>query len=302
VTLSASPFDRFLDRAFTLAGDAAPDAQAASTRMRAFETILLLHLTARFATGSFPDAAATPGLRSILAVGMGLCFALSFRPRLSPVAVASALCLMLALLANTFPGTGNHFFLELWALLLLLLVGRSTPAEADLLQGALRWSIAIVLFYTGIQKMLYGTYLEAQYLTFEIALKPEFESVFAPLIPAEELQRLRTIVPGRVGSGPFRTDAPLLLLASNLVYLFEIAAPVALLWWRSRRLAVIAVIVFTVAIQSGAREVYFGGLLVNWVLLFWPQSLHRRAPIGFAAYYAALAGLHFLAPGLLVMR
>lgn len=297
-----SPLDRALDRVLTIAGPVRGRADQPAARTRAFELILLVHLTTRFATGAFPDSEATPWLRAGLAATLAACLALHFVERLAPLAIGVAICAQLTLLAATFPGTGNHFYLELWALVLLLVVGRDDEPNAALLLAALRWSIAIVLFYTGLQKLRYGTYLGAQYLTFEMAVKPEFEAVFAPLVPESELARIRALVPGRVGDGPFRSDAPLLLLASNLVVAFELVAPFALLWWRTRRLAVLATLAFTVAIQSGAREVYFGGLLVSWILLFWPSSLHARAPLAFAAYYAALAGLRFLAPDLVVMR
>jgi hypothetical protein len=264
--------DAAIERAFAFAADRAEPSQAAA-RLRIFERILLLHLSVRFATGTYPEELAGPTLHAVVVATVCGCLALSFVERFAPLAVAGAFCALLALLARTFPATGNHFFLELWGLALLLFVGRRTTDESELLQAALRWSIAIVLFYTGVQKVLYGTYFDAQYLSFEIALKPEFEQVFAPLLPAAELTRLQEIVPGQVGSGPYRSEAPLLLLAANVVYLFELITPFLLFWPRTRKLAVAAVVLFTIAIQSGAREVYFGGLLVNWTLLFWPRGL-----------------------------
>ena len=58
----------------------------------------------------------------------------------------------------------------------------------------------------------------------------------------------------------------------------------------------IALLPFTIAIQFGAREAFFGGLLVNLALLFWPRDLHSRALWIFLAYYAALATLRFALP------
>ena len=292
----ASSVDRAIDRVLAVAARAGAESDA-QDRLRGFERVLLLHLCLRLATGSFAVANVSPSLHAALAALMAGCLALSFAARLAPLAVAGALCVMLALLNATFPTTGNHGFLELWALLLLLIVGRRTREESELLLAAARWSIAIMFFYSGLQKVLYGSYFDAQYLTFEIALKPGFEAVLAPLLPADELVRIQQLEPWRVAAGPFRSEAPLLLLASNAVYLFELAAPGLLLWRRTRRAAVVAVVLFTVAIQSGAREMYFGGLLVNWVLLFWPRNLHDRAFAPFALFYAVLALVHYLAPG-----
>jgi hypothetical protein len=294
-----SRIDRTIDRLLALAGDG-PDSDARA-RLRVFELILLLHLTTRFATGPIPTTELGQVLRIGLPVSMACCLALSFVARLAPIAVAVALCLMLGLLSFTFPATGNHFYLELWTLSLLLIVGRSTKDDSALLLAALRWSIAIVIFYTGIQKMRYGTYFDAQYLVFEMTTKASFATVFGPLVPAEELARIQALRPNVLGAGPFRTSAPLMLLASNAVYLFEIAIPALMIWRPARRLAVAALLVFVVAIQSGAKEMYFGGLLVNFVLLFWPTDLHRRWLWAFVAYYAVIAWLHYAAPGGLVL-
>ena len=78
--------------------------------------------------------------------------------------------------------------------------------------------------------------------------------------------------------------------------LFELITPFFLFWRRTQVLAVVLVMLFTVAIQSGAREVFFGGLLVNGMLLFWPRDLHSRWLPGFCAYYALLVALFWLAP------
>ena len=65
--------------------------------------MLLLHLCLRLATGSFAPANVSPSLHAALAALMVGCLALSFAARLAPLAVAGALCVMLALLNATFP-------------------------------------------------------------------------------------------------------------------------------------------------------------------------------------------------------
>ena len=87
------------------------------------------------------------------------------------------------------------------------------------------------------------------------------------LISDEELARLLSLGTD-LGAGPFRPDAPLLVLVSNLTWLLELILPLGLLWPRTRRISMIATILLFVAIQLGAHEVFFGGLMVGLLLLF----------------------------------
>lgn len=289
-----SRVDIAIDRLIAIASD--EPTSDPLPRLRAFELILLVHLLATVATGAFPRTHVEPGLQMFLAAVLGGCLALWFTPRFARLAIAGVFCAMLGLQYLAFPQTGNHSFLELWLLLLLVLVGRSTRDEGGVLLATLRGIVAIMLFYTGLQKLLHGTYVDAQFLSAQIMLKPQFAEVFGWIVPAEEITRLQTLQWDRVGAGPIRSDAPLLVLASNVVYLFELAIPLLLLWRPTRRAAVIALLPFTIAIQFGAREAFFGGLLVNLALLFWPRDLHSRALWIFLAYYAALATLRFALP------
>ena len=84
--------------------------------------------------------------------------------------------------------------------------------------------------------------------------------------------------------------------------LFELVAPFLLVWKRTQRVAVVAVLLFTLAIQSGAREAFFGGLLVNAVLLFWPRDLHGRGLPIFAVYYALLTLFFWFAPEIVILK
>jgi len=293
-TPARSRIDRWIDALFAIGDDPAPNDPAA--RLRAFETILLLHLFVTVATGAFPSAHVGVGLQYTLSAVLGGCLALRFSARFSPMASAGALCVMLALLTYVFPQTGNHSYLELWLLVCLVFIGYAKPDEGTVLLSTVRWLAAIMLFYTGFQKLLHGTYFDAHFLAAQIMLKPAFADVFGLMIPAEELARLQAIRWNEMGAGPVHSQAPLLLLASNAVYLFELAIPFGLLWQRTRRQAVVALLVFTVAIQSGAREAFFGGLLVNVCLLFWPRDLHSRFLWVFGTYYASIGLLRIFFP------
>ncbi|MFN8641635.1 MAG: hypothetical protein U0802_08275 [Candidatus Binatia bacterium] len=47
-----------------------------------------------------------------------------------------------------------------------------------------------MFFYTGLQKVLYGTYFDAQFLGLTIGHKPSFAWLFGLVLPADELARL----------------------------------------------------------------------------------------------------------------
>jgi hypothetical protein len=95
-----------------------------------------------------------------------------------------------------------------------------------------------------------------------------------------------------VGAGPYRfTSFPALAMA-NVVWVFELVGPALLLWRRMRAGAMLAVIVFLAAVESGAYEIMFGVLFVNLVLLFARTNWVGRLYPGFAALYAYLIGVH----------
>ena len=278
--------DRWIDRFLALAADPRPFDRRPT--LRTFEKVLLLHLSARLWYGAFAPSSISDVGQTWMSYAMTLCFAMLFVKRLAPLAIGGAFCVMLVALWGTFPMTSNHLFLELWTLLLLVVIGGHEEAEARVWVAAMRWSVAIMLFYTGVQKVLYGAYFSGQFLIVEMILKPEFSSSIGWMLSPEEWERLRLLIPNIVGVGPYKTSSLLLLLASNSVYLFEMSAPVLLLWERTRRAAVLVVFAFVVAIQGGAREVFFAGLMANLLMLFWPANAHRYALPVFSVVYVVI--------------
>jgi hypothetical protein len=91
-----------------------------------------------------------------------------------------------------------------------------------------------------------------------------------------------------LGAGPYRTDSWLFIALSNAVYLFEMGAGLALLVSRIRPLVVAAAIGFVIAIEAGARELTFGALMINLLLLFLDGPWVRRLFPLFVALYAYL--------------
>jgi hypothetical protein len=130
-----------------------------------------------------------------------------------------------------------------------------------------------VLFYSGVQKLVHGYYFQGLYLAYAM-VEAHFRPIVSLLMPAAEAARLSALPPV-VGSGPYLTPAPLLVLASNAVYVTEIGLAGLLLVPRTRSWAVPLVFVFLVAVESTAPEVFFGTLFVSGALLFRHGAANR---------------------------
>jgi hypothetical protein len=157
-------------------------------------------------------------------------------------------------------------------LTLLLLVDRPSRGERDnsldiaCLQ-AVRWIIAIGFGWAGVVKLWYGYWIGAEFLSFRIATDPGFAWVFGAFVPDVEMARLVSLEP-RIGAGPFRAEAPMLVVISNATWIAEILLPFGLMWSRTRIVSMFAALALMAAIQLGAREVFFAGLMVGGLLLY----------------------------------
>ena len=125
---------------------------------------------------------------------------------------------------DLFPLAPNHFFVELYAVALLALVGRGAR-DAALALAALRWLAALVLFASGLQKLFYGHYLRGDFLAFMVGRGDRFADLFRWILPAAEVARLQALDPFRDGAGPYRVSQPLFVAVSNLVCIAELVLP-----------------------------------------------------------------------------
>lgn len=218
----------------------------------------------------------------------GVC-AVGFISRYAMIATRIVAALVFVHMAVTFPFTANHVFLE-WLILLLLalLDERREPLEAELLLQALRWLVAVFFFYTGLQKLLYGYYFQGEFLSFLTATEQRFADFFRYVISTPELARLQALGGFELGAGPYRADSLSLKLISNGTYVFEMMAGIALVVPRARMVAALAGIAFVIMIELAAREVVFGLLTVNLLLLFLPRAWNRTLFPLFAAIYLYL--------------
>jgi hypothetical protein len=191
-----------------------------------------------------------------------------------------------AVVIRFFPATGNHEYLELVFCLLCLFLDPRRPGESELFVDSIRWLACVVVFWAGIQKVIHGLYFEGEYLAYSLA-RESYGSVFAWLLPTPELTRLAGYG-GDAGSGPYRVDSLAVLVVSNLTYVAEIVLVPALLWRRTRKVALAATFVLLAAIQSAAREVFFALVLGNALLLFLDSDANRRLIGPLALLLAAL--------------
>lgn len=288
---------RTADRVLQLAG---PDRVAdAHFRLNLIwlRRFVLMHMAAR----SFLTIAPTPemGASDVLRGATVLVAIAGLMPRFARPATAIATLLVLGDVLVTLPDTANHVFLEWLCLVLLTLFDEQDEDEAPLLLQGLRWMTGVFFFYTGLQKVLYGYYFDGQFLAFLAATDERFRLFFQHLIPSEELERLRafnlSLVDAdagrwkpRVGAGPYRVDSLIFVLVSNITYIFEMVAGLLLLLPRTRVVAALASIVFVIMIELAARELTFGALMINLLLLFLPGKWNKWLFPAFAAGYLYL--------------
>lgn len=257
--------ERWLDRA----GRDAP--RIAWSKLGSVRRLVLLTLACEaWMALRFVPYSSHPGAYGGVAAALTGCALLGWRERFARPAMGVAFLLLLGVVVSVFPQNANHQFLMFLLLTLLLLVDPAREqADLDAVAAlqAMRWIAAIGIFWAGLMKLAYGHWLGGEFLAFRIANDPGFALVLGPLLPAAELARLQSLG-AEVGAGPFRADASLLLVVSNGTWLAELALPLLLLWRRMRLPAMVATIILFVAIQLGAREVFFGGLMVGLLLLY----------------------------------
>jgi hypothetical protein len=277
---------------FDLAADDA--ASEVDLKFRGFALLLLVHTSTRlwiWAMRPHPSEE-TKQLAAIVVTLLALA---ALWPRWTRTAAGGVALILLGKIIATFPVTSNHAFLEFLAVGLLACFDPRRGKERALAMQTARWGVIIVLFYSGLQKVLYGTYFDAMFLGSFIALKPSFADALGPLLPPAELARLAAL-PAQEGAGPFAVDSPLLVGASNAVYLFEMITPLFLLWRRTRAPAAVMAIIFTALLQTAAREMMFGALFIGFLLLFPRRAFNLGLLPVFAGLYAALLTMRYFAP------
>jgi hypothetical protein len=245
--------------------------EAAASKLRSIRRLLLVTIACEswFVLGYVPYSSRPMayGFVAILLLG---CAIAGWRDRFARPASALAFSMLLGVVLSAFPDNANHQYLSLLLLILVLLAdSRGSDDERNALAAlqSMRWIAVIGVFWAGVMKLFYGYWLGGEFLAFRVAGNSGFTQVLGLLVSREELSRLLGLGMD-LGAGPFRADAPLLILVSNVTWLAELLLPLGLLWPRTRRLSMVTTILLFVAIQMGAHEVFFGGLMVGLLLLF----------------------------------
>jgi hypothetical protein len=263
--------DRFLR------SDAVGDTAGAAPRLGAFRRFLMLSVTVEL-WELLPFWAGRPlyGLHVGIALAASVACIAGLTHRWARPASVALLALMAADHASAFPLNANHQYLGMIVLGSLCLLDLDDDAERQLLLLSLRMLPVIGLLWAGLQKVLWGYYFGGEFLAYAISYNEGFAALFGWTLPAEETARLQALEFG-AGAGPYRVASPLFVAISNATWIGELALPLLLLSRRARALGIVAVILYIAAIEAGARELFFGLLMVNLVLLWGRRDLNSPA-------------------------
>ena len=257
------------------------DCQNPGVQLTLFSRFLLFHLAVKGAM-----AAVAPG-RPVdigVAIAFAICLLMSFRRRTLQWAIWFALPVLCVRLGSYFPSTANLSGLEFLCLLFLGIAQVQKPEDQPLALSALRFLAVWAMLFSGVQKVLYGTYFNGAYLAMLIANQGRFALPFYFVMPADELETLQNAAV----DGPYTIRAPAVLILSNLVYILEIAAAFLLVVPRYRRYGVVLACALLVAIEVGAREYTFGMLVLNLLFLFLDERWSRRGLVIAVAFYSVM--------------
>jgi len=189
-----------------------------------------------------------------------------------------------------FPFVANHLFVEALALALVAVAGPERPLGI----AGCRWVAVAVLGWSGLQKLLHGTWVQGSFLASAIAMEEGFAQAFAWLLPSGEVAALVARGQPAPGSGEWALGSAAGLAISNGTWLAEILLAALLLKRRTRRWASWAAVALILGVQLGARELFFAGLMTVLLLSFQRAAwLRRLVPVLVvldAALIASLAG------------
>lgn len=270
------------DRILAWAGD--DDPARRFSKIQAFQLILILH----HAASIWNDAIRARGqwdaemILQLIAVNAA-CLA-GVRLEWRRGAMIALAVLAFAQVISTFPLSSNHLMLEFLFPALAALFDFRRDEEQEFFLRSARWLFVIVFFYTGLQKLLQGYYFRAEFFSYLLSTSDRFRAVFQWTVPPDELARLMALDLSPE-SGPYRTSAPLLLAVSNATYLFEMLFAVLLFVPTMRVVAIAGTALLLVFIEAGAREIFFGALFLNVLLLFPRGDINRKAVPAFALVY-----------------
>ncbi len=274
----------WFERPLAWLGEGDPGVRAA--QVLAFERIFVLVIGVEYwCRGLARWNDLSPAYVATLGAATLLCLLVLLTPLRRPALLALAASHAFTVWSE-FPAAGNHAYLEVMLCALGAFLDPRQEAERTLYVAAARWLGVVILFYSGLQKLVHGYYFHAEYFAFSLWIE-SFRSVFQWLLPPAEYQRLIAFK-GEPGDGPFLVASPLVVAISNLTWIAELGLAPALLWPRTRRIAVVGTSALILGIELAARELFFGLLYVNLILLFLETKTHAKLVAPVAVLLAAL--------------
>lgn len=249
--------------------------QAGKSKVHSFRVIFALVICAEYWTKALARWSDLDGADAVALAAATLLGAAALSGRRRRTVFAGFAVLQTWYVWSNFPLTGNHRYLEWFFAVLFAILDDEEEEERRLLLRSVRWTVIVVLFYSGLQKLAHGYYFEGQFLAYSL-WRETFRTALAPLLSSEELGRL-TSYAGAVGDGPYLVSAPAFLVVSNAVWVVEMALAPLLFFRTTRRVAWITACAWVAGTQVVAREFLFGIEFGSALLLFARTDIIRRA-------------------------
>ena len=255
-------------------------------KLRAFQIILVLVVLTEYSTkyirrwGTL-GADEIVAWAAVLVLGAAVLHGRWRRPALAGLALVQAWYVW-----SLFPMAGNHRYLEASFFLAFATLDDEDGPEQVLLLRCLRAMVLVVLFYSGLQKLVHGYWLRGQFLAWSLWLG-NFRTALEPLLSAEELARLAS-QGWSAGDGPYLVSSRPLLIVSNGVWISEMVLAVLLVPRATRRFACVATCALIAGAAVLAREMMFAVEFTAATLLFLPGGFLRQCVVPSAVLLAAL--------------
>ena len=211
------------------------------------------------------------------------------------VLFAYKLCLLIA----TFPYTINHHYLETFILLALLLFPAPEPSKrpSDTSAGVdglcchlIQFTFLLVIFYSGVQKVFHGRYLNGEmfgfYALFErhpLATSQRWifdvhEAIFGSHF---DLPYTWHGVPGTIELHIPQWAVLWFIASSWLTVMGECLLPILIAFRRTRKFALVGLFVVLAVIAITSQEIAFAFTAFACLLLFLPQISFWSYPLLF---------------------
>lgn len=258
-----------------------------------FIQIMILHVAVReFIRGLDNRAVYMMVFSGVITVGMILSFWVKTKQVLiATMSIVSAM--LLFKLITTFPGNSNHFYVELFTSLAILMVlsGPIDEKRKSIFRDYIMWLIVIVLAGSGIQKYLAGTYHNTAFMAYKVFSDPDFHDFYYMFDPAEARR-----IALQSTDEPFAFQNPFLRIMTISIPAVEILAGLLLLFNRTRVLGALVGIATLIGIEYVAKELMFGAIFCFMMCFQLPDRIFLRLIPLFIVIYILLTGLTLFVP------